>query len=116
MKYTLRLRIKGEDWFFGPGVARLLRAIEQTGGLKSAAAQMNMAYSKACRILKTAERELGFSLTHSKIGGIKGGGSTLTEEAIEFLERYENFQKDVYLETDKIFKTYFGDFKNNTII
>ena len=58
--------------FFGEGPCRLLHLIEETGSLRSAAAQMGLSYSKALRLVQHAEKELGFSLTCKTIGG-RGG-------------------------------------------
>ena len=41
--------------FFGEGPCRLLRAVEQTGSLRAAAASMGMAYTKALKLLRRAE-------------------------------------------------------------
>ena len=38
----------------------LLRAVEKTGSLQRAARSMNMAYSKAWKMLRVAERSGGF--------------------------------------------------------
>lgn len=75
--------------FFGEGPARLLRGIEQTGSLRASAMSMNMAYSKAMKILKNAEQALGFPLTARTAGGRAGGGSSLTPEGKDWLSRYE---------------------------
>ena len=82
------LNHEGEK-FFGEGPARLLRSIEDTGSLRASAMSMNMAYSKALRILKKAEDALGFPLTTRCAGGRSGGGSTLTAEGRAWLARYE---------------------------
>ena len=42
---------------------------------------MGMAYSKAWRIVRSAEEALGCKLLDSTIGGRHGGGAALTEEA-----------------------------------
>ena len=65
--------------FFGEGPCRLLHLIEETGSLRSAAAQMGLSYSKALRLVQHAEKELGFALPCKTIGGRGGGGSTLTD-------------------------------------
>ena len=46
--------------FFGEGPFRLLRSVERTGSLRAAAMEMEMAYSKASKLLKQAETNLGF--------------------------------------------------------
>ena len=78
--------------FFGEGPARLLHAIEEYGSLRTAALSMNMAYTKALKILKNAENALGFPLTTRTAGGKSGGGSQLTTEGKEWLTRYEDYR------------------------
>lgn len=78
--------------FFGEGPCRLLRGIEETGSLRAAALSMEMAYSKAMRLLKNAEKALGFPLTMRTTGGSGGGGSVLTPEGKEWLTRYEAYR------------------------
>lgn len=80
------------DKFFGEGPCRLLRAVEEAGSLHAAALSMGMAYTKAMKLLKTAERSLGFPLTERTTGGKAGGGSRLTPEGKEWLERYERYR------------------------
>lgn len=78
--------------FFGEGPCQLLRSIEETGSLRAAALSMEMAYSKAMRLLKNAEKALGFPLTMRTTGGSSGGGSVLTPEGKEWLTRYEAYR------------------------
>lgn len=78
--------------FFGEGPARLLRAIEETGSLRAASMSMNMAYTKALKLMKKAEETLGFALITRTTGGKDGGGSTVTAEGKEWLERYEAYR------------------------
>lgn len=85
--------------FFGEGPCRLLHRIEETGSLRAAAQAMGLSYSKALRMVKRAEKELGFALTRKTIGGRGGGGSTLTDEARNFMERYEAY-RDACVQTD----------------
>ena len=65
MKPVIKITLTDEEGlrFFGEGPCRLLRAVEETGSLRAAAASMGMAYSKATRLLRQAESALGFSLT-----------------------------------------------------
>lgn len=78
--------------FFGEGPARILHAIEEKGSLRAAAMSMNMAYTKALKLLKNAEAALGFPLTTRTTGGRDGGGSMLTPEGKLWLERYEAYR------------------------
>ena len=78
---TLRLLDDEGQRRFGPGVAALLEEVREKRSLRAAAASMGMAYSKAWRIVRTAEEALGYKLLNSTIGGRHGGGAALTEEA-----------------------------------
>ena len=71
MKPALRVMLCDDagERFFGEGPCRLLHLIEETGSLRSAAAQMGLSYSKALRLVQHAEKELGFALTCKTIGG-----------------------------------------------
>ena len=78
---VISVRIFREEKCFGPGVAVLLKNVQEHRSLRSAAASMGMAYSKSWTILKTSENELGFKLLHSTTGGRHGGGAALTDVA-----------------------------------
>lgn len=111
--YQLHLKLCQDDKFFGKGVAQLLINIEKFGSLQRAAGEMGLAYSKAWSIIKKAEDKLGFTLTQRKIGGVGGGGSSLTDEGKEFLNRFTEFENAVYKATDELFEDYFKDYKVN---
>lgn len=75
----VKLTLWGAEKFFGPGVCELLERIRDTGSIQAAAAQMEMSYTKAWKILNRAERGMGVALITRVTGGKKGGSSTLTE-------------------------------------
>ena len=56
---------------------------------------MGMAYSKAWRIIRTAEGVFGCKLLSSTIGGSHGGGAVLTPEAERLLDAYAVFSAQV---------------------
>ena len=76
LHYGISLKLYFENKAFGPGMSVLLRGVESTGSLQGAAQAMNMAYSKAWRIVKKTEEALGLKLF------IRQGasGSSLTKE------------------------------------
>ncbi len=78
---------------FGPGPYELLLLIDKHGSLKKAAEEMDLSYSKALKMISRAEKGLGFALTKKKIGGAKGGGSVLSDEAKVFLEKYNAYKE-----------------------
>ena len=94
MKPVTKIQLFDENGekFFGEGPCRLLEKVEQTGSLRCAAASMEMAYSKALKLVKQAEEALGFPLTQRSVGGRDGGGSTLTPQGKEWLKQYEDYR------------------------
>ena len=115
MSYTLSVRLFREneerDKCFGPGIAELLKRVDRTHSLRSAAAEMSLAYSKAWRIVKETESALGMKLLLSQTGGIHGGGATLTNEAHDMLARFDRFQKELHAYADISFQEIFGDMR-----
>ncbi len=107
LRYGVSIKLYGKNKAFGPGIATLLRNVEKNGSLQGAAAAMNMAYSKAWKILKETEKEWGITLTDRETGGKDGGGSTLTEEAREILEHYEAFIQASRSALDQLFEQHF---------
>lgn len=96
LSYRVRLRLmKDEQPFYGKGVSELLQLTEEKGSLRAASMEMNMAYSKAMRMIKNAEAALGYKILKSSIGGVSGGGSSLTAEGAHLLERYQKMEKEL---------------------
>lgn len=93
--------------FFGEGPARLLHGIEETGSLRAAAISMNMAYTKALKLLKNAESALGFPLTARTAGGKSGGGSQLTPEGKVWLMQYEKYREACIESNRKLMRKFF---------
>ena len=96
-----------EELFFGPGKARLLEYIERTGSMQTACEEMGLSYSKGSRMIKKAEKQLGFRLLERWTGGNGGGGSRLTEEGRELLKNYKEVVRRVQEEADRIFEEVF---------
>ena len=86
--------------FFGDGPARLLHGVEETGSLRAAALSMEMAYTKALTIIRNAETALGFPLIIRTTGGRSGGGSVLTEQGKEWLNKYDAY-RDACLQANR---------------
>lgn len=111
MKAVTKLILFNEDndKFFGEGPFQLLKKVEETGSLHAAAQTLGMAYSKATKLVKNAEHSLGYPLTVRKIGGQSGGGSVLTEEAKDFMKRYESYRDACRRHNEQLFEQYFGE-------
>ena len=109
LRYTLVLRVYGEEKIFGPGIAELLEHVDELHSLRKATQAMGMAYSKAWTIVKNAETALGFPLLVSTVGGRGGGKAELTDRGRQFLSAYRRFESVVHTYADEIFEDLFGE-------
>lgn len=108
IKPVVSVKLYTEEKCFGPGVCRLLEIVEEEHSLRKAALSMNMAYSKAWKIVKNAEEELGFELLSTKIGGKEGGGAVLTDKAKKIVSDYRNYESEIKKYSSEKFKDYFN--------
>ena len=109
MRAVTKIQFTDDDGnkFFGEGPLRLLRCVEKTGSLRAAAIEMEMAYSKATRLLKQAEANLGFPLTTRSTGGRDGGGSVLTPEGKRWLRQYEAYRDACVKANQTLYRQFF---------
>lgn len=87
----MTIRLYTDNKCFGPGIAQLLARVDELRSLRAAAQSMEMAYSKAWKIMRQCEAGLGFRLLSSTTGGRGGGGAVLTPEARQLLEAYRAY-------------------------
>ena len=112
LKLTIRLYTDDNQRCFGPGIATLLERIKEHHSLRAAAASMEMAYSKAWRIIRTAENVFGCKMLESTIGGKHGGGAVLTPQAEQLLEAYNAYVADVEAYCQGKFEESFGFYRD----
>lgn len=109
LHYILQIRLAKDDVFFGPGVRSLLKLTNDYNSLNEACKKMNLSYTKALKMIKGSEKNLGFKLLDRKIGGSGGGGSSLTPECILFLNKYDEFENELITKASDIFDEYFTE-------
>ena len=107
-KATVRIVDETGERCFGPGVAALLEGVEEKRSLRAAAISMEMAYSKAWRIIRRAEEAFGCKLLCSTTGGKNGGGAELTEEGQRLLKAYRDYTAAVERCCAAEFEQHFG--------
>lgn len=107
MEGIVKVRVKGVHVFWGNGIMELLGYVNQYHSLRKACEQMQMSYSKGCRIIKLAEQELGFPLLITKRGGAQGGSSILTEDGKRFSECYKKYYDNMMTLGREIFANIF---------
>lgn len=93
---------------FGDGPWDILMRVRQTGSLRRAAAEINMSYSQAWRLIKMIEENLGFSLLEKKAGGPDGGHSKLTPQAEKLTAAYTTFRDQADQALGKLYQKHFS--------
>lgn len=94
MRLAFKIWLEQNGKAFGDGPNDLLQRIERTGSLRKAAAEIGMSYNQAWRLLRTLEERLGFSLLERQVGGLTGGGSTVTPRARRLMNSYQAFREE----------------------
>ncbi len=96
------LRVRCRVWLekagrpvFGDGRAELLERIERCGSIRKAAEEMGMSYRHAWSHLARIEKGLGTRLVVRRVGGLGGGGSTLTPAGKELLAKYYRLRAEL---------------------
>lgn len=105
LTYWMKIVLIKQEKFFGPGVVTLLEQVDQTHSLLKASKEMSLAYTKALKMIKTAEQNLGFAFLERTVGGASGGGSVLTPKARKMIRLYHQFEHDVKHAADVSFET-----------
>jgi molybdate transport system regulatory protein len=72
----------------GPGKARLLETIAQTGSISAAARAMGMSYRRAWLLVDEMNRLFAEPVVAGHHGGAGGGGAQVTPFGAELAERY----------------------------
>ncbi len=79
----------------GPGVFALLRAIDEKASVSEAARSLDLSYSKAWKIIRQAEENLGKKLVLRKSGGPGGGSAQVTPEGLALIKAFRKTEKQV---------------------
>ena len=112
MKLKLKYKIwieKDEEKVFGDGPLDILHRIERSGSLRQAAEEINMSYSQAWNLMKDLEKRLGFNLLKRKVGGERGGGSEITQEARGLMTKYKLFREEADQSLNSLYKKIFKE-------
>ena len=102
----VKLTLCTDERFFGPGVCELLEGIRETGSIQAAAARMEMSYTKAWRILKRAEEEMGLNLITREKKKKKGGSSTLTEAGKKAVADFREMEAKLAAYADELMQSH----------
>jgi molybdate transport system regulatory protein len=86
----------------------LLEAIDQTGSIRAAAAQMQITYDLAWHRLDEMEQALGARLVERHRGGVKGGSAQLTALGHDYVARFRRFAAEADACIARLFAESFG--------
>lgn len=87
-KPGVRTKLFIADETIGIGKIELLEALDDTGSISAAAAQMGMDYRRAWFLLYSTQAGFNAPLFHTKRGGAQKGGATLTALGKELIAQY----------------------------
>ena len=96
-KYRLLARLRivdGEDTIIlGPGKADLLEALERSGSIRDAAAELGMSYMRAWTLIRIMNERFREPLVEAARGGSRRGGAKLTPAGRAVLRLYRRMAK-----------------------
>lgn len=110
LKLCSKIWIESNGKVFGDGPCDLLQRVKRLGSLRQAAAEMQMSYAQAWKLVKMLEDNLGTTLLERQVGGASGGGSALTEEGERFLHSFTLFRQEADEQLQVLFRKYFLHF------
>jgi molybdate transport system regulatory protein len=82
----------GDDRRFGPGKARLIELIRDTGSISAAGRALGMSYRRAWLLTDALNKMFGQQLVEPQHGGAKGGGARVTAQGIAALAAYRRIE------------------------
>ncbi len=95
VKLKITLVNAAGDEFMGIGLVWLLREIEATRSIHSAAERVGLSYVKALKILNRLEANLPEPVIVRARGGSERGGAELTDFGRKFLKEYDVLQQRI---------------------
>lgn len=95
MKIHTKIWLENDDGklLVGEGRLKIFHAILKTGSLSAAARELGMSYRAVWGKVRATEDRLGVKLVEGVAGGARHGGAVLTDEAVEFVRRFEEFNE-----------------------
>jgi molybdate transport system regulatory protein len=76
----------------GPGKARLVALIAETGSISAAARKMNMSYRRAWQLVEALNKSFNEPVVLTAIGGRRGGGAVVTDFGKRLVKQYHGME------------------------
>ena len=105
------MKIKSKIWIevnegilLSEGRVKLLKKIDETGSLNKASKELKISYQKAWRLIDDVNKTSKKPLSESKIGGAKGGGTSLTSYGKSLVVIFDSINKNCWKFLDEQLK------------
>ncbi len=95
MNCAVKLIIGETQPSVGPGLVSLLEQIRESSSVMEAAEKMEVSYSKAWKIIRQAETNLGKKLVFRKSGGPGGGSAQVTPEGLDLIKAFRKTERQI---------------------
>jgi molybdate transport system regulatory protein len=92
----LRLRFGQVEPQLGPGKIELMERIARDGSISAACRAMRMSYHRAWTIVNEINAMFRDPLIETQLGGVKGGGATITPLGRDVVRRYRSIERSVW--------------------
>jgi len=76
----------------GPGKARLVALIAETGSISAAARGMGMSYRRAWQLVESLNRSFTEPVVLTAVGGKRGGGAVVTDFGMRLVSAYHGME------------------------
>ncbi len=76
----------------GPGKARLVTLIADSGSISAAARKMGMSYRRAWQLVEALNKSFAKPVVLTAVGGKRGGGAVVTDFGKRLVERYHGME------------------------
>lgn len=117
VRVQVKVRLVREAPFWGPGTEMVLKGIQTGDSVRDACRETGISYSKARRIIQSAEKGWQTTIVERQQGGRNGGISRITPEGKERMALFEELEREVqnfaeqkYRELEQRFLTKPSDF------
>jgi molybdate transport system regulatory protein len=95
----------------GPGKARLVALIAESGSISAAARKMGMSYRRAWQLVEALNKSFNEPVVLTAVGGKRGGGAVVTEFGKRLIEAYHDMEAKASSAIAADLETYSGYLK-----
>jgi molybdate transport system regulatory protein len=97
------------NYAFGLGIAAILQAVQRTGSIKQAAAELGKSYRHVWGRIKQAEQAFGWPLVESQVGGSGTQRTLLTGVARHMLASFMDLRDRMFQIVEQEFARLFDE-------